>query len=790
MPGPRPGLGEKREMNTPSMLNSLKETVVAVVHSAGERNGLGGVLDFARGAPLLTVCFLLLGFTAAVLALRGLGRVPLALRAVAWSAPFSRRLSHWVGSRAYLGDAFFLADGAQRRWLERRRAGLERLAATLRERAPRSIDWGKSIQESFSDLRFTDANRVPFRFARVMRETFDLSTVVTASRGPRLCDLDGRWNLDVSGSYGVNVAGYETYKEWMERGLERVRDLGPVLGPLHPCVAENIESLRAFSKLDEVSFHASGTEAVMAAVRLARFNTERRLIVCFAGAYHGWWDGVQPSLGSERAITDCLTLRDMSPASLELIRRRAGEIAAVLVNPVQSFHPNAPPPNDAVLLTSSVRKAEGTTTEYGRWLRSLREVCTAAAVPLLFDEVYSGFRLAVGGAQEYFGVQADMVVYGKTVAGGMPIGVVCGRRELMRRFDPERPMRIAYVIGTFSAHPVVMSTMNEFLRWASKPDTADLYALANRRTADWASETNRALDAARLPLRVVHLGTIWTLEFTAPGRYHWLLQYYLRAQGVTLSWVGTGRCLMSLDFQPSEYAELTQKLLSAALSMKQDGWWIGEEEEPGFIRRMNRRLASELLGSLVRFPRAASAFYREVMRRKHDDHVASHSHLVNRIGHLLSSSAFLSCYYLVLRDPVSAMCIGLPALFVRQIGHAIFEPPCHDKEKLLLGFTTRSKTLVVGAYLLIPILHLAFAGSLSRRSILELVPTVAQEWLVLTIAVVLGHVAMLAFTHGLRNGLVWLVKLVTDPMTDLLTYTAPVARALRSRIIARPQPGV
>jgi glutamate-1-semialdehyde 2,1-aminomutase len=771
-------------MDVSSTLSSITGVLGAAVVAAREGRTL---LDLAQGSPFVALGALLLALTASILIFRTLDRVRLSARAFAWSAPFSRRLSHWVRARDYAGDAFFLADGAPQRWLERRRAGLDGLAATLRERAPESINWGKSIREGFSDLRFTDAKRVPFRFARVMRETFDLSTVVNASHGPRLRDLDGSWNLDVSGSYGVNVAGYERYKEWMERGLDRVKELGAVLGPLHPVVAENIEILRAFSKLDEVSFHGSGTEAVMAAVRLARFNTRRRFIVCFAGAYHGWWDGVQPSLGSERPIADCLTLKDVHPASLELIRRRASEIAAVLVNPVQSFHPNAPPPNDAVLLTSSVRKAEGSTTEYGRWLHALREVCTTAGVPLIFDEVYSGFRLSAGGAQEYFGVQADMVVYGKTVAGGMPIGVVCGRHELMRRFDPERPMRLAYVIGTFSAHPVVMGAMNEFLHWASRPETADLYALANQRTQEWADETNGALRAAQLPLRVVHLGTIWTLEFSAPGRYHWLLQYYLRAQGVMLSWVGTGRCLMSLDFEPADYTELTQKLLAAAHAMQQDGWWIGEKEEPGLLRRMNRRLATELLGSLVPVPRAISTFYAEVMRRKHDDHVASHSHLVNRIGHLLSSSAFISSYCLVLKDPVSAMFIGLPALFVRQIGHAVFEPPCHDKEEVLLGFTTRSKTLVVAGYLAIPALHLALAGSLSGQAILALLPTVAREWLVLTIAVVLGHVGMLVFTHGVRNALVWLAKLVTDPFTDLITYTAPVLRELRSRIVSRLQ---
>ena len=100
----------------------------------------------------------------------------------------------------------------------------------------------------------------------------------------------------------------------------------------------------------------SGTEAVMAAVRLARFNTRKKLIMCFSGAYHGWWDGVQPGLGSERNLSDCLTLKDLHPASLDVIRWRAREIAGVLVNPVQAFHPNSPPPNDAVLLTSGMRK--------------------------------------------------------------------------------------------------------------------------------------------------------------------------------------------------------------------------------------------------------------------------------------------------------------------------------------------------------------------------------------------------------------------------------------------------
>ncbi len=133
-----------------------------------------------------------------------------------------------------------------------------------------------------------------------------------------------------------------------------------------------------------------------------------------------------------------------------------------------------------------------------------------------------------------------MVVYGKTVAGGMPIGVVCGKHKLMRRFDPAHPVRIAYVIGTFSAHPVVMGTMNEFLNWVVQPAAAELYQQAEDRCAEWVRSTNQKLAEQALPLQVVHLSTVWTVLFKEPSRYNWLLQYYMRAEGLTLSWVGTG----------------------------------------------------------------------------------------------------------------------------------------------------------------------------------------------------------------------------------------------------------
>src|SRR5262249_5213293 len=228
----------------------------------------------------------------------------------------------------------------------------------------------------------------------------------------------------------------------------------------------------------------------------------------------------------------------------------------------------------------------------------------------------TGFRLAPGGAQEYFGVSADMVVYGKTVAGGMPIGVVCGNKALMRRFDPRHPTSNAHRLRTFSAHPAVMGAMNEFLRWITQPETAKAYQESNSRCAEWVQSTNRRLAEASLPLRVVNLATIWTVLFKEPSRYNWLLQYYLRAEGVTLSWVGTGRCLSSMDFTAEDYGALGEKLFSASQAMKSDGWWPTAQEYPERERIMRTRLIREMAASLVQIPQPLTSFYAEVMQRK------------------------------------------------------------------------------------------------------------------------------------------------------------------------------
>jgi glutamate-1-semialdehyde 2,1-aminomutase len=171
-----------------------------------------------------------------------------------------------------------------------------------------------------------------------------------------------------------------------------------------------------------------------------------------------------------------------------------------------------------------------------------------------------------------------------------------------------------------------------------------------------------------------------------------------------------------MDFTEKDYSALQTKLVDAAARMRADGWWLGADH-PRREETMRLRLIRDVLATLVPIPHPVQSFYTEVMRRKKDDHVASHSDTVNQLFHIISSSVFLGCYVLAFWDLTTAMWAGLAALFLRQFGHAILEPPCHDKE------------------------------------------------------VVLGRVAYLVWAHGPRLALVWLVKLVTDPLTDVIAYS-------------------
>jgi glutamate-1-semialdehyde 2,1-aminomutase len=502
----------------------------------------------------------------------------------------AKRVARLLPGYSYDEPRFFNSDGAPAEIVAQRRAALLRLEALFDQRFAISATATKEAAAGISDLQFTSAYRVPYQYSAYLREHLRTGNFVACSSGVTVTDLDGNRFYDLTGAYGVNVFGHDFYKACITEGSQRVADLGPVLGLYHPAVASNVARLREISGLDEVSFHMSGTEAVMQAVRLARYHTRKKYLLRFCGAYHGWWEDVQPGPGNPVKPRDTYTLKEMDAKSLHVLRTRR-DIACVLVNPLQALHPNRNAPGDSALVDSG-RSAHFERDGYAAWLKELRQVCTERNIVLIFDEVFVGFRIAPGGAQEYFDVKADMVTYGKTLGGGLPVGVVCGKHEWMRRFKPDRPADICFARGTFNSHPYVMGAMQVFLEKIRSPEIAALYDGLDDTWNRRAALLNQRLRDENLPVEVANLSSIWTVSYTRPSRYNWMFQYYLRAEGLALSWVGTGRLIFSLNYSDADFAEVVNRFVAAARAMRDGGWWWDAPEltnkgiKRGILREM------------------------------------------------------------------------------------------------------------------------------------------------------------------------------------------------------------
>jgi len=511
-------------------------------------------------------------------------------RSLAGHPRSARRIAALMPVYSYDETQALAIDGAPPDVVALRKAAFARLVSQAQQRYAKSLQASAEVVDSLADLQFVSAYRVPFQFRQLAAQGLKMGSFVQSTSGVTVTDLDGNVFYDLTGSYGVNLFGNDFYKQCMDEGSSMVRELGPVLGSYHPVLIDNVARLKAISGMEQVSFHMSGTEAVMQAVRLARFHTGRTKIVRFCGSYHGWWGDVQPGIGNPMAARDTYNLSEMSPAALHVLRRRT-DIACILINPLQGLHPNAAAPSDGSLLDSS-RKAHFDRPAYTAWLRELRTICDEKGIALIMDEVFMGFRLAKGGAQEYFGVRADLVTYGKTLGGGFPIGVVCGKREWMKRFSDKSPADICFARGTFNSHPYVMGAMNVFLRRIEDADITALYASAEQTWNQRATRLNAALQEAGVPVQVANMSSVWTVMYTQPACYNWLFQHYLRLEGVALSWVGTGRLIFSLNFTDGDFEQVSQAFVRAARAMQADGWWWSDGAATN--KTIRRRILKEM----------------------------------------------------------------------------------------------------------------------------------------------------------------------------------------------------
>ena len=318
--------------------------------------------------------------------------------------------------------------------------------------------------------------------------------------GSHVWDVDGREYIDLICSWGPLILGH--CNEAVERAVQEAVRKGLSFGAPTAIEVEMAELVCRMTGVEMVRMVNSGTEAVMSALRLARGATGRSKIIKFAGCYHGHSDSMLVKAGSG-------ALTGGAPDSAGVPAEIAGDTLTAAYNDLQSVRSlfEANPGKVAAVIVEPVAANMGVVPPEPGFLEGLRALCDEFDSLLIFDEVITGFRLAPGGAQSYYGVRADLVTYGKIIGGGMPVGAYGGSRKLMELVAPLGPV---YQAGTLSGNPVAMAAGLTQLKILSS--TPEIYTELERRGAMLQEGLRDALSG--IPAQVNRVGSILTVFFT------------------------------------------------------------------------------------------------------------------------------------------------------------------------------------------------------------------------------------------------------------------------------------
>jgi glutamate-1-semialdehyde aminotransferase/acyl carrier protein len=428
--------------------------------------------------------------------------------------------------------------------------------------------------------RFTQENRAALAdprvvtgFRPVLKELI-YPVVISRSKGSRLWDLDGNEYVDALNGFGSNFFGYQP--DFVSQALKAQIDAGYEVGPQHPLAAECAQLLCELTGHDRAGFCNTGSEAVLGCVRVARTVTGRRTVAFFTGSYHGIFDEVIARAGKKRSVPaapgimpgsveSSLILEYGTEESLEILRARAGELAAILVEPIQSRRPDWQP---------------------REFLHQLRKITAASGTALIFDEVITGFRLHQGGAQAHFGVKADLASYGKVIGAGLPIGIVAGKREWMDALDGGHwqfgdasipTVGVTYFAGTFVRHPLALAACKAALQYL-KAQGPGLQEELNARTARLAGELNAHFARVSAPIAIKHFGSLWKTIFTQEVPFADLMFCMMRDRGVHI--LDGFPCFLTLAHSEADVALIVRAYKDSVAEMQEAGFLPGGEKAP------------------------------------------------------------------------------------------------------------------------------------------------------------------------------------------------------------------
>lgn len=434
----------------------------------------------------------------------------------------------------------------------------------------------KYENKTIGSKKYTDENRSHFADPRVASgfnqawKEIVYPIVVNRSYGSKLYDIDGNVYIDITMGFGANFFGHSP--DWITEELHKQLDKGVEIGPQSHIAGDVAKLLCELTGFDRATFCNTGSETVMASLRIARAATDREKVVMFDGSYHGNFDEilVRPTVfgnelkmvpiasGVNSSLLQNIIILDFgTDESLAFIQENAKSLAAVLVEPVQSRNPNLRP---------------------REFLHKVREITKESGTALIFDEVITGFRAHLGGAQAYYGIKADICTYGKIIGGGMPLGAIAGTRFWMDHLDggkwqfgddstPE--VGVTFFAGTFVRHPLAMASAYKVLKFL-KEQGPSLQEKLNQRVALLTQRLNKYLISKKVPLRIVSFSSFFVIEYPPELSYMSLLWYYLREKGIHV-WEGFP-CFISLAHSDSDLDKIAAAFEEAVFQMQVAGF--------------------------------------------------------------------------------------------------------------------------------------------------------------------------------------------------------------------------
>lgn len=441
---------------------------------------------------------------------------------------------------------------------------------TERQKARLSAFIRRYVERTRKSKAFTEANRPHMADPRVVNgfrpatKEIVYQIVVERSKGSRFWDIDGHEYVDVLSGFGMNLFGWQP--DFVNDAVRKQLDLGYEIGPQHPLAAEVTKTICELTGFDRAALCNTGSEAVMAAIRIARTVTGRNTVVVFTGSYHGTFDEVLVRAGREAKgmpaapgimrgmFGDVRVLDYGTPESLEFIRANAEDLAAVLVEPVQSRRPDFQPRD---------------------FLREVRAITEKAKTCLIFDEVITGFRAHLGGAQALFGIRADLASYGKVIGGGFPVGVVAGKREYMDSLDGGEwhygddsipSVGVTYFAGTFVRHPLALAACKASLDHLKEAGEA-LQTQLNLHTAAMADELTAFCREVGAPLEIHHFTSLWRVSWLEDHPYQDLLFAMMRSRGIHI--LDNFPCFMTTAHSQQDIARIKSAFKESVAEMQE-----------------------------------------------------------------------------------------------------------------------------------------------------------------------------------------------------------------------------